>query len=1109
MPFVENLGTGGGSLDAQYGDGTTPGTFPLLLDPTTSGPFVYTPGSAGNYVAVPHSDSLNILGTEGTKFLSLPGSVTQYAFTPGVSALAITGDIDIRVRVALDDWTAATNQTLMSKWSGGVSGQAFYFDVRNTSGRLLFEWYTSGGADIVEEATAAPTVADGAATWVRVTLDVDNGAGQYEVKFWQSNDGSTWSQVGLTKTGTTGVTNIQSTTSIMEIGTYLGGGGAPAAGKVYRAQVRDGIDGTVVFDADFTQQAIGSRGFIESTGKLVSVVGLFGNAAQIVDGTTYGTMPSTSVAGGWTTPDSAALDVSDFNAVARVSLNDWNGGPDETILSKWHAPSGQVSYRLFVQNGRLTVSYSVGGVGQPGLDWGATTPFVNGQTYWLRWSRNATTGDWRFDYAADSETEPTAWTNVGGNVAGTAGALTNSTANTTIGAYNNDASGEPAQGRMYRAIIRNANTGGTKVLDADFTRQIQFASTFTEGSSNLATVTTQGAARIERDRDLDLRVKVAMDDWTPAGNQILLSRWAPGQYSYLLLVAAGSGQVQFGYSPTGAIGQVNFVGSGIVPFGDGLTRWVRLTADVNNSANGHTFSFFTSQDGATWTPLGSPVTLPGAVSIFPGTRPLEIGAEQVSSGPVAGKFYEAEIRNGINGPAVLDLDFSTMVTTGSETAMESSGPGSPTIPEALQYLPNLGWGGTGLNARFGSAVGADTNDPLLLDHTGTNYLYLPGVAGNSATTPDAAPLDITGDHEIVVRAALDNWTSSSADQALVGKNAGGNSGANCSPLGVRVSTTGFLIVQPAVGGVVYTFTSTVPIPFSAGQVGWVKATLQLNNGSNSEVRFYIAPDSTSEPVSWTQLGDVRTAAIIPVLETNAQPLAVGQEGNSSRWATGKFYRAIVRNGIGGTVVFDANFSTGITSGSQTTFTESSSNAATVTINRSTSGRKSVAVVQDVLLFGTDDYLEVPDNDLLDFTGTEGFTVAWIGRQWNNTAATHAYVTKRESSGSFVGYNLQPDGATAFVVGNIDDGADGLQPDPSPVSIGNMNVLGFTVDRSTQQMASFSNGTPGTPASSTPLGSLVNAINLRIGTTYALPTDILLTEDDRPLLTEDNLTIEIE
>ena len=37
--------------------------------------------------------------------------------------------------------------------------------------------------------------------------------------------------------------------------------------------------------------------------------------------------------------------------------------------------------------------------------------------------------------------------------------------------------------------------------------------------------------------------------------------------------------------------------------------------------------------------------------------------------------------------------------------------------------------------------------------------------------------------------------------------------------------------------------------------------------------------------------------------------------------------------------------TGITNGGQTTFTESSANAATVTINRSTSGRKAVAAAR--------------------------------------------------------------------------------------------------------------------------------------------------------------------
>ena len=145
MPFVENLGTGGGSLDAQYGDGSTPGTYPLLLDPTTSGPFVYTPGTAGNYVAVPHSDSLNILGTEGTKFLSLPGPgiAGQYASSPDIAALDITGDIDIRCRAQLALTTPIiSSANLITKGSGG-GNYAFFFGV-NTAGRLFFEWSNNG-----------------------------------------------------------------------------------------------------------------------------------------------------------------------------------------------------------------------------------------------------------------------------------------------------------------------------------------------------------------------------------------------------------------------------------------------------------------------------------------------------------------------------------------------------------------------------------------------------------------------------------------------------------------------------------------------------------------------------------------------------------------------------------------------------------------------------------------------------------------------------------------------------------------------------------------------------------------------------------------------------
>lgn len=52
--------------------------------------------------------------------------------------------------------------------------------------------------------------------------------------------------------------------------------------------------------------------------------------------------------------------------------------------------------------------------------------------------------------------------------------------------------------------------------------------------------------------------------------------------------------------------------------------------------------------------------------------------------------------------------------------------------------------GNGLHARLGSAVGADTNDPLRLEKANAKYAYFPGSAGNSISTPrPVASVDYT------------------------------------------------------------------------------------------------------------------------------------------------------------------------------------------------------------------------------------------------------------------------------------------------------------------------------------------------------------------------------
>ncbi len=208
MPAI-NLGTGGSALNA-----TNYGATLLPHDGTTN--YAYLPGVNGNYLS-----------------------------TPDAAALDITGDIDLRAKVALDDWTPAAEGYLLSKWS---SGQQSYILAVTTGGNLRLYWTTDGSTNIFRTSTVSLGLTDGAVKWVRATLDVDNGASGHDAKFWTSDDGSSWTQLGTTVT-TAGTTSIWSGSAPVEVGTVSGGSSsAGGPGKYSRAQVYSSIGGTLVLD---------------------------------------------------------------------------------------------------------------------------------------------------------------------------------------------------------------------------------------------------------------------------------------------------------------------------------------------------------------------------------------------------------------------------------------------------------------------------------------------------------------------------------------------------------------------------------------------------------------------------------------------------------------------------------------------------------------------------------------------------------------------------------------------------------------------------------------------------------------------------------------------
>jgi hypothetical protein len=201
---------------------------------------------------------------------------------------------------------------------------------------------------------------------------------------------------------------------------------------------------------------------------------------------------------------------------------------------------------------------------------------------------------------------------------------------------------------------------------------------------------------------------------------------------------------------------------------------------------------------------------------------------------------------------------------------------------------------------------------------GSTGLVVQGVAGNFAATPDTPALSITGDIDLSARVKLASWATNTTIFGNLNFGSSGyelhtrelGSGAKRLALSFRLSASDV------------TATSTVNHDIADGAFGWVRATRDATTGT---VTFYTAPDSSSVPSSWTQLGaTVATTSgsmVDPTLQMKFGERASGQTMN------GTLAQAIARSVIGGTIVLNANFAAQTANAS--TFQEA--NGATVTV----------------------------------------------------------------------------------------------------------------------------------------------------------------------------------
>jgi hypothetical protein len=218
----------------------------------------------------------------GSRYMLLDASSGTHASTPDTAALDITGDIDVRVEVELDNWLqpGPNGQALAGKWNGSGDQRSWVFWI--WAGTLAFSWSTAG-----TNATAVTAPNDSLPTvpWtsgrriIRATLDVNNGAGGWTASFYYGDSMTgPWTLIHQQVT-TAGTTSIFSSTANQFVGHIDNPDLAQnAAGKFYKTQIRSSIDGTVVANPDFSAQSIGAGSFADSTGKTWTLNG----AAEIV-----------------------------------------------------------------------------------------------------------------------------------------------------------------------------------------------------------------------------------------------------------------------------------------------------------------------------------------------------------------------------------------------------------------------------------------------------------------------------------------------------------------------------------------------------------------------------------------------------------------------------------------------------------------------------------------------------------------------------------------------------------------------------------------------------------------------------------------------------------
>ena len=372
------------------------------------------------------------------------------------------------------------------------------------------------------------------------------------------------------------------------------------------------------------------------------------------------------------------------------------------------------------------------------------------------------------------------------------------------------------------------------------------------------------------------------------------------------------------------------------------------------------------------------------------------------------------------------------------------------------------------DAQLGSSTGVDSNDPMFLQHTGTNYVYLPGVSGNYLSVPDEVAFAATSSLQVDWDITPD--TPGTVVEQTIASQFGG---AGLRGWRLYLTNTPGVTINWSTDGTDTTPSQSISqstLGMSAGQRHRGRVILRFDNGTgNYDVRWYTLSDTGVATLVETDTG-VGTTSIFNTISS----VEIGSRTTGGAALAGRINSAkLVIDGIE-KLAFNTSV---ITNGNQTSFTAGT--GQTVTINRSATGKKAVAVTRPCWLFGTNSYMTIPDSSLLDFGLNESFTVLALGRKWGNGYTTTAgfYLAKQGDPVSQPGYRLGYDATVNVFAGR---GGGATAATGARGTAGEFEIIAGVRNVSADTFTVFRDGVAATAVSDSTTATLANSLALNVG-----------------------------